>query len=235
MSYYSILGAVLWSYMTLWFVASLIKKRNDLADVAWGLGFILLAWTSFWLSDGSGTRGILAGTLVSIWGLRLAWHIYARHRGKLEDFRYMAWRREWGKWFNVRSYLQVYLLQGALLFLIALPLLMINRTPGIALDVLSGVGVCVWLFGFIFESALSTTCEVPRDSQNRGKILQTGLWRYTRHPNYFGEIVQWWGIWIMAIGVPGGWFGIVGPSYYYCTYPEKFWNSNVGKEDDSES
>ena len=96
MSYYSILGAVLWSYMTLWFVASLIKKRNDLADVAWGLGFILLAWTSFWLSDGSGTRGILAGTLVSIWGLRLAWHIYARHRGKLEDFRYMAWRREWG-------------------------------------------------------------------------------------------------------------------------------------------
>ena len=150
--------------------------------------------------------------MVSIWGLRLAWHIYARHRGKPEDFRYMAWRREWGKWFYVRSYVQVYLLQGALLFLVALPVLMINRQPAIALSLVSGVGVGVWLFGFLFEAAADAQlARFTRDPNNRGKILQTGLWRYTRHPNYFGEVVQWWGIWFLAIGIPADGLALSGP------------------------
>jgi steroid 5-alpha reductase family enzyme len=213
MNYYSTLGVMLWGYMSLWFLISLIKKRNDVADVAWGLGFVLLAWTSFFLSGGSGARGILAGILVSIWGLRLAWHIHARHRGKPEDFRYITWRREWGKWFYVRSYAQVYLLQGALLFLVALPMLIINRRPRGTVGFLGGVGVCVWLFGFLFESiGDAELARFARDPHNRGKILQTGLWWYTRHPNYFGEVVQSWGIWLLAVGVPGGgWFGIIGP------------------------
>jgi len=212
MNYYPTLGIALWGYMTLWFLVSLIRKRNDVADVAWGVGFVLLAWTSFFISGGSGTRGLLAGILVSIWGLRLAWHIHARHRGKPEDFRYMAWRREWGKWFYVRSYAQVYLLQGALLFLVALPVLMINRSPGGRFGFLEVMGVCVWLLGFLFESVGDAElARFTRDPHNRGKILQSGLWQYTRHPNYFGEVVQWWGIWLLAVGVPGGWLGIVGP------------------------
>jgi steroid 5-alpha reductase family enzyme len=212
MNYYSTLGVMLWGYMTLWFLISLFRRRNDVADVAWGLGFVLLAWTSFFLSGGSGARGVLAGILVCIWGLRLSWHIHARHRGKPEDFRYMAWRREWGKWFYARSYVQVYLLQGALLFLVALPVLLINRSPGGAFGTLEVIGVCVWLFGFLFESVGDAElARFTRDPLNRGKILQSGLWRYTRHPNYFGEVVQWWGIWVVAVGVPGGWFGIVGP------------------------
>jgi steroid 5-alpha reductase family enzyme len=212
MNYYSTLGVMLWGYMTLWFLISLFRRRNDVADVAWGLGFVLLAWTSFFLSGGSGARGVLAGILVCIWGLRLSWHIHARHRGKPEDFRYMAWRREWGKWFYARSYVQVYLLQGALLFLVALPVLLINRSPGGALGTLEVMGVCVWLFGFLFEAVGDAElARFTRDPLNRGKILQSGLWRYTRHPNYFGEVVQWWGIWVVAVGVPGGWFGIVGP------------------------
>ena len=213
MSYYSTLGVMLWGYMTLWFLISLIKRRNDVADVAWGAGFVLLAWTSFFLSGGSGARGILVGILVSIWGLRLSWHIHARHRGKPEDFRYTTWRREWGKWFYARSYAQVYLLQGALLFLVALPMLIINRRPRGTVGFLGGVGVCVWLLGFLLESV--GDAELARfasDPLNRRKILQTGLWQYTRHPNYFGEVVQWWGIWLLAVGVPGGgWFGIIGP------------------------
>jgi steroid 5-alpha reductase family enzyme len=213
MNYYSTLGVMLWGYMTLWFLISLIKRRNDVADVAWGVGFVLLAWTSFFLSGGSGARGILVGILVSIWGLRLSWHIHARHRGKPEDFRYTTWRREWGKWFYARSYAQVYLLQGALLFLVALPMLMINRRPRGTVGFLGGVGVCVWLFGFLFESiGDAELARFARDPHNRRKILQTGLWQYTRHPNYFGEVVQWWGIWLLAVGVPGGgWFGIIGP------------------------
>ncbi len=212
MNYYATLGAVLWGYMTLWFVISLLKRRNDVADVAWGLGFVLLAWTSFLISGTSGARGLVAGILVSIWGLRLAWHIHARHRGKPEDFRYLAWRREWGKWFYPRSYAQVYLLQGAFLFVVALPVLMINRSPGGRFGFVEILGVCIWLFGFLFESVGDTElARFTKDPDNRGKILQTGLWRYTRHPNYFGEVVQWWGIWLIAVGVPGGWIGIVGP------------------------
>lgn len=212
MSYYATLGIALWGYMTLWFLISLLKKRNDVADVAWGLGFVLLAWTSFFLSGGSGVRGVLVGTLVSIWGLRLAWHIHSRHRGKPEDFRYMGWRREWGNWFYVRSYVQVYLLQGALLFLIASPVLMINKSGGEAFGFLNGVGVCVWSFGFIFESVADVQlARFANNPLNRGKILQSGLWEYSRHPNYFGEVVQWWGIWMLALGVPRAWLGVIGP------------------------
>ncbi len=212
MNYYLTLAFVLWGYMSLWFLISLFKKRNDVADVAWGLSFVLLAWTSFFLSGGSGTRGALVGILVSAWGLRLAWHIHARNRGKAEDYRYLAWRRECGRWFYVRSYAQVYVLQGALLFLVSLPVLIINRRASEMFGLRDGIGVCVWLFGFLFE--LMGDAELARfmkDPLNKGKLLQRGLRRYTRHPNYFGEVAQWWGIWLVALGVPGGWFGIIGP------------------------
>src|SRR5208283_2107543 len=192
-NYYLTLAFLLWGYMNLWFVVSLIKRRNDVADEAWGLGFVLLAWTSFFLSGGSGLRSILVGILVSVWGLRLAWHIHARHRGKPEDFRYLAWRQEWGRWFYVRSYAQVYLLQGALLFLISLPVLIINRRANPTFGFLNGIGVCVWLGGFVFESVGDAElARFLKDRLNRGKILQSGLWKYTRHPNYFGEVAQWW-------------------------------------------
>ena len=212
MNYYLTLALLLWGYMTLWFAISLIEKRNDVADVAWGLGFVLLAWTSFFLAGGWETRSLLVNILVIAWGLRLAWHIHARHRGKPEDYRYLAWRHEWGRWFYPRSYLQVYLLQGAFLFVIALPVLMINRSAAGTIGVLDVSAVCVWLFGFVFESVGDAElARFAKDPLNRGKIIQTGLWRYTRHPNYFGEIVQWWGIWLVALGIRGGWFAMIGP------------------------
>ena len=212
MNYFMTWGFLLWGYMSLWFAISLLKRRNDVADIAWGLGFVFLAWTSFFLSGSLGTRGILVGILVSIWGLRLAWHIHARNRGKAEDYRYAAWRREWGRWFYLRSYAQVYLLQGTLLFLIALPVLIINRNASGTFGLLDGIGACVWLFGFLVESVGDAElARFAKDPLNKGKLLQSGLWRYTRHPNYFGEVAQWWGLWLVALGVPGGWFGIIGP------------------------
>lgn len=212
MNYYLTLGVVLFVYMTLWFVVSLIKKRNDVADTAWGLGFVLLAWTSFFLTDDSSMRGLLVGALVSIWGLRLAWHIHRRNKGKAEDYRYLAWRKEWGNWFYPRSYLQVYLLQGALLFLIVLPVLMINKNAGSALGLLDLVGVLVWLTGFYFESVGDAQlARFIKDPANAGKLMQSGLWAYTRHPNYFGEVTQWWGIWLIALSVPNGAWAIIGP------------------------
>ena len=199
MNYFLILILILFIYMSLWFVVSLIKKRNDVADVAWGLGFVLLASVSYFISEASGVRGILVGILVSIWGLRLAWHIHARNKGKAEDYRYLAWRKEWGKWFYIRSYFQVYLLQGTLLFLIILPVLIINKSIG------GGLGL---YFESVGDAQLARFIKNPA---NKGKLMQSGLWAYTRHPNYFGEVTQWWGIWLIALSVPNGWLGIIGP------------------------
>lgn len=212
MNYYLALALILYVYMSIWFVVSLIKKRNDVADVAWGLGFVLMTWSSYFLSGDSGVRGLLVGLLVTIWGFRLAWHIYTRNRGKAEDYRYLAWRKAWGKWFFPRSYVQVYLLQGMLLFIIALPVLLINKSSGTSLSLLDFLGVVVWLLGFYFE--VVGDAQLARfiaNSANKGKLMQSGLWSYTRHPNYFGEVTQWWGLWLIALSVPNGWLGIVGP------------------------
>lgn len=212
MNYYVTLIAILFVYMSLWFVVSLIKKRNDVADVAWGLGFVLMAWVSFFLSGDAGARGLLVVALISIWGLRLAWHIHARNKGKAEDYRYLAWRKDWGKWFYIRSYFQVYLLQGVFLFLIVSPVLLINRSAGIALGLFDIVGVLVWLVGFYFEAVGDAQlARFIKDPANKGKLMQGGLWAYTRHPNYFGEVTQWCGIWLIALSVPSGWLGIIGP------------------------
>lgn len=203
---------LLFVYMTFWFLASVMKKRNDVADVAWGLGFVLMAWTSFFLFGASGARGIFVCILVSIWGLRLAWHIHRRNRGKAEDYRYLAWRKEWGSWFYVRSYFQVYLLQGFLLFLIVLPVLIINKSLASSLGFFDLLGVMIWLFGMYFEAVGDAQlARFIQNPANKGRLMQSGLWAYTRHPNYFGEVTQWWGIWIIALTVPYGWLGVIGP------------------------
>lgn len=212
MNYFLTLALVLFVYMSSWFLVSLLRKRNDVADVAWGLGFVLMTWTSFFLSGTSGARGLLISTVVTIWGVRLAWHIHKRNRGKAEDYRYLAWRKEWGKWFYLRSYAQVYLLQGMFLFLIVLPVLFVNGSVGTALGLLDVLGMAVWLFGFYFEAVGDAQlARFIQNPENKGKLMQSGLWAYTRHPNYFGEVTQWWGLWLVALSVPSGLLGIIGP------------------------
>lgn len=212
MNYYQSLALILWLYMSFWFILSLIKKRNDIADTAWGLGFTLLAWTSYFLSGTSGLRGQLVGILVTIWGVRLAWHIHSRNRGKNEDYRYLAWRKEWGNWFYLRSYLQIYLLQGIFLFLIISPVLLINQSTDSSINQVDILGVMVWMIGFFFESTGdSQLAKFIKNPENKGKLMQEGLWRYTRHPNYFGEVTQWWGLWLMALSTPYGWITVIGP------------------------
>lgn len=216
MNYYLILAIILLGYMTSWFVISLVIKRNDVADIAWGLGFVVLAWTSFFLSQTYPLRGVLVNILVTVWGIRLAWHIYRRNAGKPEDYRYLAWRKEWGKWFYIRSYLQVYMLQGFFLFLIIQPVLIINKSTGV-IGLLDFLGVLLWIFGFYFESVGDAQLkQFVSNPTNKGKIMDQGLWRYTRHPNYFGEITQWWGIFIIALSIPFGIFTIIGPLTITC-------------------
>jgi steroid 5-alpha reductase family enzyme len=212
MNYLIIVISVLWGYMNIWFIISVLKKRNDMADVAWGLGFVLLAWISFLIPRQISFRGLLVSLLVSVWGLRLAWHIYNRNRDKQEDYRYAEWRRTWGKWFYPRSYFQIYILQGIFLFIIVLPVLLVNRTSDGRLGIFDIIGVLIWLIGFFFESvADAQLARFIKNPANRGKLMQSGLWHYTRHPNYFGEVTLWWGIWIIALNVTNGWLTIIGP------------------------
>ncbi|MBP6889818.1 MAG: DUF1295 domain-containing protein [Candidatus Moranbacteria bacterium] len=213
MSDFTALALVLFVYVTFWFIISILKKRNDVADVAWGLGFVLLSWVSLLIADSVSFRGLLVCVLVSMWGLRLAWHIYTRNKGKGEDYRYLAWRQEWGVWFYFRSYAQVYLLQGALLFLVVSPILLINKGAGeIPFDTRDLLGVAIWIIGFTFEVVGDAQlARFIKNPANKGKLMQSGLWAYTRHPNYFGEVTQWWGLWLVALSVPYGFWGIIGP------------------------
>lgn len=144
--------------------------------------------------------------------MRLAMHIYKRNKGKTEDYRYLAWRKEWGKWFYPRSYAQVYLLQGVLLYLIVFPVLFINKNNIGGLGILDYMGVAVWILGFYFESkGDAELARFIKNPENKGKLLRTGLWQYTRHPNYFGEVTQWWGVWLISMSLPGAWIAVVGP------------------------
>lgn len=206
------LGVALFVYMNVWFVVSLLKKRNDVADIAWGLGFVLIAWLSLLLSPEVSIRGLLVGVLVTIWGSRLAWHIAKRHRGRPEDARYQAWRMQWGKWFVLRSYGQVFMLQGLLLALVVAPVVLLNVYPASSLVWSDALGLVIWLVGFYFESVGDAQLrKFVSDPSNKGKLLQTGLWRYTRHPNYFGEVTMWWGIWVLSLGSMAPLVAIVGP------------------------
>lgn len=204
------IALIIFGYMTLGFVASIFLKRNDIADSMWGIGFLIIAIYTFVQGSQSIVSYIVTGCVL-LWSLRLSLHIYSRNKNKTEDYRYKAWREAWGKWFYIRSYLQVFLLQGVLMTLISFPVIAIN-TYAQELAWFHLVGVAVFLIGLFFESVgdwqLKQFIAKP---ENKGRIMQTGLWQYTRHPNYFGEVTLWWGVWIMSLGTLVGLWMVVGP------------------------
>lgn len=202
-----ILAAVLFAYMSIAFLVSLYKKDNGVADIAYGWGFVLLAWTSVLLSEPS-VVGILLSVLATVWAARLSIRIYLRNHGKPEDFRYRKWREEWGKTFVWRSFLQVYMLQGAVIFVVALPVMLANLYGAVPAQVLTMppallvIGLLAWLIGMYFEAVGDyQLARFMGNPENKGKLMDRGLWRYTRHPNYFGESLMWWGIALMAASV----------------------------------
>jgi len=216
MSYFVVLGAFIFLYMCGWFCFAVAEKRNDLADTAWGIGFAALCWFSYFLSQGS-WRAIVVNVLITIWGLRLSWHVWNRNRNKPEDFRYHQWRKTWYR-FYLRSFLQIFMLQGLLLYVVCLPALLVNRySHGIGFTALDAAGLLIWLTGFMFESVGDYQLKLfTENPNNRGKIMDKGLWRYSRHPNYFGEIAMWWGIGIITLSVPHGFIGLIGPATITC-------------------
>jgi steroid 5-alpha reductase family enzyme len=210
-------GAIVLAYMTVWYLVALVKKDNSVADIAWGLGFVLVAAITFF-RRGSLFLPLLVTGLVAVWGLRLARHIFVRNKKPGEDPRYAEWRRKWGRAFVWRSYLQVFLLQGLFLLIISSPVIIININPYNPASMADGwdtwfIGVLVWGVGLFFEAVGDAQlARFKRDPVNRGKIMDRGLWRYSRHPNYFGESLMWWGIFLIALEVPYGWTTVVSPA-----------------------
>ena len=193
-------------------ILSVIIKDASIVDLFWGLGFVVVN-TFYFISSGDHyTRKILLLILVSVWGLRLFSYLSWRNIGKGEDYRYQGFRQKYGPeryWWV--SYFQVFLLQGALIMLVSLPLLGTNyQTSSYELYWLDYLGILLFIIGFIFEAGGDyQLSRFKNNPQNKGKVLNTGLWKYTRHPNYFGDTVIWWSFGIFSIAA-GSYYLFIG-------------------------
>lgn len=199
--------------MLLLWLLSLILKDSSIVDIFWGFGFVVSAWIVFYLSAGThGLRDGLLLALVTLWGLRLTLHVFFRNAGKGEDFRYARWRRESGSRWWWQSLFKVNLLQGLILWVVAAPLTAVQlpMVPD-SLNILDYLGTGLWALGFFFETVGDMQLTRFRaDPENKGRVLQSGVWRLTRHPNYFGDAAQWWGFYFLAAAA-GGWWTVFSP------------------------
>lgn len=194
-------------------IYSLIKNNVTIADSLWGLGFMLIAWITFFQSDGFIFRKVLIAAVVSLWGLRLFSHITKRNRGKGEDPRYTEWRNEYGDNFKFVSLFKVFLVQALFLWIISLSLQIsaLSLTPDY-INVFDIAGLIIWTAGFLIESfADYQLASFLKNPGNRGRVMNQKLWKYSRHPNYFGESAMWWGIFVISLSVPYGYITIISP------------------------
>ena len=206
------LAAVMAMMFAVW-LFSLLKRDASIVDVFWGLGFVVVAWLTFFKADGYLGRKVLITVLTTLWGLRLALYICIRNWGHGEDSRYQAWRAQYGARFWWVSLFTVFGLQGVLLWTISLTLQVgqISAIPA-KLVMLDLLGMIIWAVGFIFEAVadwqLYRFKAVP---ENKGKVMNKGLWAYSRHPNYFGESLVWWGLFIITLATPGSTWVVISP------------------------
>ncbi len=196
----------------LWLL-SLALKNASIVDIFWGLGFVVVAWICYFHAPGFAPRKILLTTLVTIWGLRLSVYLFFRNHGKGEDYRYQSLRKRIGKNFPLVSLFVVFVFQGVLIWLISLPIQAAAASPFpdkfTTFDIL---GTFFWTVGLIFEAVGDwELARFKSDPNNQGKVMDRGLWKYTRHPNYFGDALLWWGIFCIALSVPNGWWTVMSP------------------------
>jgi steroid 5-alpha reductase family enzyme len=206
-------GLVIIGLMTLLWLVSLALKNSSIVDIFWGIGFVITNWIYFALTpDGFLLRKWLIGILVTIWGMRLSLYILWRNWGKPEDFRYQAWREDAGSNWWWLSFLRVFLLQGVLMSIISAPLLAAQyRVVPVHLVLSDVLGLVVWAIGFFFESVGDfQLARFKANPTNKGKVMDRGVWRFTRHPNYFGDSAQWWGYYLISVSA-GGWWTIFSP------------------------
>jgi len=200
------------SFMIFMFILAQLLKNNSIVDIGWGIGFILITSVLLLTKESADLKEIVLAAMILIWGIRLALHIFIRARGKGEDFRYAQWRKDWGKNAVLYAFIKVFLLQGMIMIFIALPIIVEFSSNNDKLNLFSFIGVLIFAFGFLFESIgdFQMYC-FKRNPLNKGRIITSGLWKYTRHPNYFGEAVLWWGIGIFTVGSDSWLISFIGP------------------------
>lgn len=178
---------------------SLLRRDASIVDIVWGLGFVLVAWAAKFVTGASGSGNWLLLIMVTVWGLRLAGYLARRNLGKGEDFRYRAMRRKHGERFAVVSLYTVFGLQGILMFVVSLPVTLGQRDIDSGAGFFTFLGFLVWAVGLYFEAVGdSQLAKFKRDPRNEGLIMDQGLWALTRHPNYFGDCLVWWGLAIVG-------------------------------------
>jgi steroid 5-alpha reductase family enzyme len=197
--------------LVIW-LASLPLRDVSIVDAFWGPGFVLVAGVTFVLTGDGSPRKVLLLLLTALWGLRLGAYLAWRKAGTPEDHRYRAMRDAVGPRFWLVSLFVVFLLQGLIMNVVALPVVagQLDRSP---LNAWSVLGVAFWAVGFLFECVGDwQLARFKADPSNRGKVMDRGLWRYTRHPNYFGDFLVWWGLFFASLGEQPVWWTVVGPA-----------------------
>lgn len=197
--------------MLLVWLESLMLRDVSIVDVFWGLGFTVIAWVTFFLTGEATARKLGLCLLTSVWGLRLAEHLARRKIGTPEDARYKAMREAVGPRFWLVSLFTVFGLQTLVMNVVALPVVAGQRDPA-PLGGWSYLGIGLWAVGFLFETIGDfQLARFKADPRHRGQVMDRGLWRYTRHPNYFGDCLVWWGIYVFALGSGRSWWTAIGP------------------------
>lgn len=197
-------------YMTIIFLLAQGLQDNSIVDIGWGTGFIFITIFTLFAKE-TDFRKILFSSLILIWGGRLSIYIFFRNRGRGEDFRYQNFRNKWNH-FQLRSYFQIFILQGLIMLIVSLPIIRVNSAAPRSIGFYDTIGLIFFLCGFLFEViGDQQMSQFKKQPENAGKLMVTGLWQYTRHPNYFGEALLWWGIWLFAIPEVNGLFTIIAP------------------------
>lgn len=200
-------------YFSLFFIIAVLKKDNSIIDIAWGLGYVYTANMALYLTNNYNFRSFIISLLVTVWGLRLSFYIFKRNIAKGEDFRYAKWRKEWDN-FYLKSFFRIFMLQGLLLFIISTPIIKIIASPYESLKIIDFIGISIWSLGFFLEAAADKQLKEFKErdkSEKNGKIIKEGVWKYSRHPNYFGDTLVWWGYYFISLAVSGGWKFIFSP------------------------
>jgi steroid 5-alpha reductase family enzyme len=201
-------------FMTAFYVVAIIKDDYSIVDAAWGLGFVVISRVSLGTLEEVTTIHFVANLLVLIWGLRLAVYLWSRNNKVGEDYRYQAMRKDWGASHRVQAFFKVFMLQGVLMWFIAFPIMMINSqaNPVPYSSFIYFFGFGLWVIGFTFE--VGGDWQLSRfkaNPANKGLVMDKGFWKYTRHPNYFGETLLWWGFYLLTITRIDHLWTIIGP------------------------
>lgn len=203
---------VILSYFLIFFIVGQKIKNNSIVDIGWGIGYIVLIAFHMLTVPTVSLSAFVISILVVIWGLRLSYHIARRNLGKGEDIRYEQMRAKWGRKQALNAFFKVYMLQALFMYIIATPIMISFASGDSIFRNTIYIGLAIWFIGFLFESVADMQLKKFKENpKNKGKLLKTGLWKYSRHPNYFGETMMWWGIFFISLSSFNGIMAIWSP------------------------